>query len=238
MASRMPSNTSAPSASRMASVVIRWPTFLTSSRARPGRVNGWPDGSVYARSGSRRRSKERAVLLDRGAEVADVEAEPVAVRRDLVLGVDRGDRVLEVDDRGDGGLGQHVLDPGRVGPADRPGPVDDELEVQAVVAQQHARRGAGVAGVPGERGRIGQPGGAGRGRGGEAVRGDASSRSRPGATRRRGAPPGRGWPAPSRSPAGRGPGCRPPPWWRRRSRGSRRCRRTRRRAIPSARWRR
>ena len=113
-----------------------------------------------------------AVLPDRGAEVAHVEAEPVAVRRDLVLGVDGGDRVLEVDDRGDGRLGQHVLDPGRVGPADRPGPVDDELEVQAVVAQQHPRRGIGVAGVPGERGRVGQPGGAGRGRGGEAVGGD------------------------------------------------------------------
>ena len=57
--------------------------------------------------------------------------------------------------------------------ADRPGPVDDELEVQAVMAQQHARRGIGVARVPGERGRVGQPDGAGRGRGGEAVGGDA-----------------------------------------------------------------
>ena len=46
MASRMPSKTSAPSASRTASVVIRWPTFRTSSSARPGRVNGWPAASV------------------------------------------------------------------------------------------------------------------------------------------------------------------------------------------------
>ena len=57
---------------------------------------------------------------------------------DLVLGVHRRDRVLEVDDRGDGGLGQHVLDPGRVSSADGAGAVDDELDVQAVMAQQHA----------------------------------------------------------------------------------------------------
>jgi hypothetical protein len=92
-----------------------------------------------------------AVLLHRRAQLAGVEAEPVAVRGDLVRGVYRRDRVLEVDDGGDGGLGEHVLDPGRVVLADRARAVDGELDVQAVVAQQDAVWCTGVSGVAGER---------------------------------------------------------------------------------------
>src|SRR3712207_7664039 len=48
------------------------------------------------------------------------EAKPIAVDDDLVLCIDRSDRVLEVHDGGDGGFEDHVRDPGRVvAPEDR-----------------------------------------------------------------------------------------------------------------------
>ncbi|HEX9042796.1 MAG TPA: hypothetical protein VF838_17570 [Trebonia sp.] len=113
-----------------------------------------------------------AALLHRRAQLAGAEAEPVAVRGDLVRGVYRRDRVLEVDDRGDGGLGEHVLDPGRVALADGAGAVDDELDVQAVMAQQDALRGLRVAGVAGERVLAGERDLAVLGAGDEPVAGD------------------------------------------------------------------
>lgn len=83
-----------------------------------------------------------AALVERLGQVAAVQAEPVAVSDGLVVGVDCGDGVLEVHDRGDGGFEDDVLDSGGVGASDGGGGVDLDLDVQAVVAQQH--RGGGV----------------------------------------------------------------------------------------------
>ena len=53
---------------------------------------------------------------------------------------------------------QQVLDPGGVGAADRVLAVDLDLDVQAVVDQQHAPRALGrVAAVADELGRVGEP---------------------------------------------------------------------------------
>ncbi len=101
-----------------------------------------------------------ATLGDLFGEIALVQAQPVAVAGDLVLGVDRGDRVLEVHDRGDRGLDDDVLDAGRVGGTDRRGRVDLDVEVKAVVAQQDRGRRPGFAAVADECGRVGQRRGA------------------------------------------------------------------------------
>ena len=86
-----------------------------------------------------------AVLLERLAQRALHQAEPVAVADHLVLGVDRRDRILHVHDRRDGGLDDDVGDARRVGAADRVGAVDHDLDMQAVVRQQHqARVGRGA----------------------------------------------------------------------------------------------
>ena len=61
-ASIMPSNTSFPSPSRIAGLVIKWPTFRTSMRARPGSTRLEPSGAEYSRSGLRHRSKVSSPL--------------------------------------------------------------------------------------------------------------------------------------------------------------------------------
>ena len=92
-----------------------------------------------------------AVLGDLFGQVAAVQPEPVAVAEHLVVGVDGRDRVLEVHDRGDRGLQHDVLDACGVGGADGGVGVDQDLDVQAVVAQQHRPMGrAELAGVADE----------------------------------------------------------------------------------------
>ena len=77
-----------------------------------------------------------AALLERRRERAGHEAQPGAVGGGLVLAVDGGDRVLQVDDRGDRRLQHHVGD-ARVVLSANPGiRVDHQLDVQAVAAQQ------------------------------------------------------------------------------------------------------
>ncbi len=68
-------------------------------------------------------------------QVTLVQAQPIAVTEHLVVGVDGGDRVLEVHDRGDRRLQDHVFDTGGVGLADRRLRVDQNLDVQTVVGQ-------------------------------------------------------------------------------------------------------
>ncbi len=71
-------------------------------------------------------------LLEGLGEIALHEAEPVAVDRDLVLGVDGGDGVLAVLDRGDGAFQHDVRDAGAVDLADRRRGVDHDLGMEAV----------------------------------------------------------------------------------------------------------
>src|SRR5699024_8184578 len=87
-------------------------------------------------------------------EVAAVESEPVAVTEDLVVGVHRGDRVLEVHDRRDRGLQHDVLDTGGIGGADGGVGIDLDVDVQPVVEQQHVGRSGGVSEETLELGRI------------------------------------------------------------------------------------
>ncbi len=104
--------------------------------------------------------KRLAALVDLFGQVALVQPEPVAVAEDLVVGIDGGHRVLEVDDRGDGRLQDHVLDAGGVGLTDRRFGVDQDLDVQPVVDQQHGPVGAAeLSGVAGELAGVGQPSG-------------------------------------------------------------------------------
>ena len=137
----MPSGTSLPSRSSTASVVIRWPTWRMNSSERPRRVTLAAAGRGVGPVGVHRPGEGLAALGDLLGERAVHQLQPVAVADDLVLGVDGGDGVLEVHDRGDRGLEQQVLDPGGVGGADRVVAVDLDLDVQPVVHQQHGLGG-------------------------------------------------------------------------------------------------
>ena len=100
-ASMMPSGTSLPSRSRIAGLVIRWPTLLTSISERHFSVEGRAVRRLVIEVGVELAREGLAALVDLFLEVALHQAEPVAVDGDLVLGVDRGDRILAVLDRGD-----------------------------------------------------------------------------------------------------------------------------------------
>src|SRR3546814_1599574 len=76
---------------------------------------------------------------------SDLQAEPVGVAERLVFAIDRGDAVLEVDDRRQRGFEDDVGDARGIGLADRAGGVDHQFDVQAIVAEQYA---AGLAAHP------------------------------------------------------------------------------------------
>ena len=84
-----------------------------------------------------------AAFLKRLLEPAGHQAQPIAIDEGLVLGVHGGHGVFAVLDRGDRGLEQHILDARRMGRAHFVRPVDLDLDMQSVVAQQH---GGGLAG--------------------------------------------------------------------------------------------
>ena len=98
-----------------------------------------------------------AALGDLLGEAAVHQPQPVAVAEHLVVGVDGGDGVLEVHDRGHRGLDQEVLDPGGVGGADGVVGVDLDLDVQAVVHEQDGLGGVLAAVVADQLCRVGQP---------------------------------------------------------------------------------
>ena len=90
----------------------------------------------------------RAVAHERGLQRAPHQSQPVPVDRHLVVGVHRRHGVLEVHDRGNGGLEADVEDAGVVPAAHGVVTVDAQLAVKAVLAQQDRSgrvRGAGVA---------------------------------------------------------------------------------------------
>ena len=91
-----------------------------------------------------------ATLLERLGKVALHQPEPVAIGRHLVLGVDAGDRILAVHDRGHRAFQADVGQPGPVATADLVGAVEDQLHMQPVVAQQHRLRRARMAAVADE----------------------------------------------------------------------------------------
>ena len=99
-----------------------------------------------------------AVFLERRGERALHQAKPVAIDRDLVLGIDGRDRILHVHDGGNRRFDDQIGDPGGIGLADHVRAVDDDFEMQAVVAQQDMGGRRGVPAPAGELGGIGESG--------------------------------------------------------------------------------
>ena len=76
-----------------------------------------------------------AVLLEIGLKIAAHQAQPVGVDQPLVRRIDGGDAVLGVGDGRQGRLDQHIGDARRIALADAVRAVDDDLQMQAIVAQ-------------------------------------------------------------------------------------------------------
>src|SRR5690606_23518585 len=77
-----------------------------------------------------------AALLEALLEIAPHEPEPVTIDADLVLGIDRGHRILAILDGRGRRLDDHVAEAGGMGSADRGGVIDDQLDMQAMMLEQ------------------------------------------------------------------------------------------------------
>ena len=154
--SRMPSGTGSPWRSSTQVSIIRWPTLRTSSRLRPCRVSRVAVGRGVDAIGVEAAGHVRAALAEGLRQRAVHQAEPVAIGRDLVVGIDGGDGVFQVDDGGDGGFEHHIGHAGDVVLADVVPVVDLDLDVQAVVAQQDGARLRRIAAIADELRGIGQ----------------------------------------------------------------------------------
>ncbi len=96
-------------------------------------------------------SERLAALLEAFLQIAADHAEPVAIGGELVLGIDRRDRILAIGDGGQRGLEIDIGDTQPVGLANLAVRIDDDLDMQAVVAEQRA-----LVGLPDLLRRIGQ----------------------------------------------------------------------------------
>ncbi len=99
-----------------------------------------------------------ATLLHFFAQGALQNAQPVGIGQHFVVGVHRGDRVFQVEDGGQSAFSDQVGHASRVGLANRRGLVDLQVEVDAVVHEQHRGGGLGVTGVAHELLGVGQRG--------------------------------------------------------------------------------
>ena len=114
-------------------------TDLTHQEERASREGELPAGRFDVRAILRRRAHEGPVaLLHDGLEAPLHEVKPVAVAMDLVLRVDGGDRVLEIHDRGDGGLEDDVRNVRAVRAPHLVLGIELDLQVQAVMTQEDA----------------------------------------------------------------------------------------------------
>ena len=86
-----------------------------------------------------------AALLEALGQIAPHQPEPGAVDLNLVVGIHRRDRVLQVHDGGDGRFHHQIGDAGRILGADRVRAVDPDVEMQVVVAQEHGGRARRIA---------------------------------------------------------------------------------------------
>ena len=82
-----------------------------------------------------------AALGDRFGQRALEDAQPVAIAQHFVFSVDSGNRVFQVEDGGERGFHHQVAHARRIGGADGRLAVDLQVQVQAVVLEQHRRRG-------------------------------------------------------------------------------------------------
>ena len=76
-----------------------------------------------------------ALVKGRG-QVALHQAEPGAVRADLVLGIDGSDRILKIDDRRQRGFEDDISDAERVGRTDGMLAINHQFDMQAIVTEQ------------------------------------------------------------------------------------------------------
>ena len=89
-------------------------------------------------------------LLEARGQVPLHQAKPVAVGEHLVFGIDGGDGVFAVHDRGHGEFEHEIRHPCCVVLADEMAVVDQDFDVEAVMSQQHGRRRRGIAAVADE----------------------------------------------------------------------------------------
>ena len=81
-----------------------------------------------------------AAFVERRGQRAAHDAAPISIDDGLVRRIDGCDGVFAIHDRRDGALEHHVLYARAVLLADRMIAVDDDVDVQTVIAQQHVRR--------------------------------------------------------------------------------------------------
>ena len=91
-----------------------------------------------------------AALVERGFQRALHQAQPVGIGEHLVLGIDAGDGILAIHDGRDGAFDADIGQQRLIAAADEMGAVEDQLDMQAVVAQQDRVGRFGVAAVAGE----------------------------------------------------------------------------------------
>ena len=109
-------------------------------RLRPGSVSALAIRRGVAAIGREPARERLAVFLKRLDQRSLAEAEPIAIGRDLVKRIDRGDRVLQIHDGGDRRFEDDVGDAGGIVAADRMRAIDDELDVQFVVDEKNGGR--------------------------------------------------------------------------------------------------
>ncbi|MEY3626786.1 MAG: hypothetical protein RL163_1285 [Pseudomonadota bacterium] len=78
-----------------------------------------------------------AAFGDGLGERAFEDAQPVAIAQHFVLGVNRSNRVFEVQDGGERGFHHQITHTSRIGGTDGRVAVDLQIQVQAVVLEQH-----------------------------------------------------------------------------------------------------
>ena len=93
-----------------------------------------------------------SALLECCRKRAFDKTQPIAIDRDLVLGIDRSDAVFEIHDSGDRRFQHNVGDARRIIASDRSAAIDLDLQVKTVVAQQHCRWRARLTPITGELG--------------------------------------------------------------------------------------
>ena len=102
------------------------------------------------RIGVERAGHALAGLLEAFLEIALHQPEPVGIGQHLVLGIDAGDRILQIHDDGDGAL-QPDIGEARLIPASHPvRAIEDQLDMEGIVAQEHGVRRAGMATISDE----------------------------------------------------------------------------------------
>jgi hypothetical protein len=100
---------------------------------------------------------EQPVLLENCRQASLYQAKPVAVKRDLVLRIDRRDTVFEIDDGAESGFKNDIRHAGFAFRPDQAILIDLEFDVQAMVAKQHDKRVERLLFISGEPARMPQP---------------------------------------------------------------------------------